>query len=61
MDEAAIVATLCEQIAIPSVGGTEGEIVIQQHLAGRLGGSRAHRRPVADRPFRGTRTAGLSG
>ncbi len=36
MDEAAMVAMLRELIAIPSVGGTEGEAAIQHHLARRL-------------------------
>lgn len=36
MDETAIVGSLAELIAIPSVGGTEGELAVQQHLAGRL-------------------------
>ena len=36
MEEAAVVATLGELVAIPSIGGTEGELAIQQYLAGRL-------------------------
>ena len=36
-DEVALVATLQELIAIPSIGGTPGEVEIQHHLAERLG------------------------
>ena len=36
-DEVALVATLQELIAIPSIGGTPGEAEIQHHLAERLG------------------------
>ncbi len=38
LDEAALVATLAELIAIPSIGGTPGEVAIQHHLAERLSG-----------------------
>ena len=37
MEDAAVVATLKELIAIPSIGGTDGEVVIQHRLAERLG------------------------
>ena len=36
LDEAALIATLGELIAIPSIGGTPGEVAIQHHLAKRL-------------------------
>ena len=36
-DEAALVATLQELIAIPSIGGTPAEVDIQHRLAERLG------------------------
>jgi acetylornithine deacetylase len=35
-DENALVATLCELIAVPSIGGTPGEVDIQHLLAERL-------------------------
>ena len=38
MDETALVTTLCELIAIPSVGGTPAETDIQHLLADRLAG-----------------------
>ncbi|HSU35030.1 MAG TPA: ArgE/DapE family deacylase [Propionibacteriaceae bacterium] len=37
MDEATVVATLTELLAIPSIGGAEGEAAIQHRLAERLG------------------------
>jgi acetylornithine deacetylase len=36
VNEAGLVATLCELIAVPSIGGTPGEAEIQHLLAGRL-------------------------
>src|SRR3712207_810820 len=35
-DEAALITTLAELIAIPSIGGTPGEVAFQHHLAERL-------------------------
>src|SRR3712207_422205 len=37
-DEAELIATLADLIAIPSIGGTPGEVAIQHHLAERLAG-----------------------
>jgi acetylornithine deacetylase len=34
--DAALIATLSQLIAIPSIGGTPGEVAIQHHLAQRL-------------------------